>query len=459
MLLVVALVGAPGTAVADGAPAPRTNATPVLSARRAPDLLLAPVGRRKVAAAAAPVVAAAPATSCVLVRDGDLELVGSQPVAPLAPASNMKVLTAAVALDVLGGSTTFTTQVDGPAPGNDGTVAGDLVLVGGGDPLLTTETGRSLWDDGPQPFTRFEDLADQLVAKGVRRVTGSVVGDGTRHEGPTSLPGWPQRFVGQGIVGPLSALSVNDGWNVSALPPASGGGPVADPPAHAAAVLTEQLRARGVVVDGPPASRTAGGSGDQVRLASVASLPVDDLVGEMLAFSDNTTAEMLLREVGRTVSGTATTEAGTRAAQEWLTAQGYGTDGVVLVDGSGLAVENRLTCDLVADLLQRAGSSGPVADGLAVPGRPGTLRDRLLSPRFRDAVRAKTGTLNTVTALSGWVRTAPGRDLVFAVLENTSGRQVGANELSVQTRLLDAVLAYPELPPRDQVAPRPPADR
>lgn len=456
-LVAVAVLADPSTTVASGPAPQQVVATPVLSARRTPDLLLAPVGRRKVAEAAAPVVAAAPPASCLLVRDGDLELVSSKAADGLAPASNMKILTAVVALDTLGPSTRFRTTVSGAAPSADGTVTGNLSLVGGGDPLLTTETGKSVWNDGPQPFTRFEDLADQLVAKGVRRVTGGVVGDGSRHEGPTSLPGWPKRFVGNGIVGPLSALTVNDGWNVSPNPPPTGGGPVADPPAHAAAVLTEQLRARGVVVDGPPSSGPAPSDGS--TLASVESLPVDQLVGEMLAFSDNTTAEMLVREVGRAESQTPTTDAGTAAALAWLTANDYDTAGVVLKDGSGLTVDNRLSCALVADLLQRAGSDGVVADGLAVPGRPGTLRDRLDSPKYRDAVRAKTGTLNSVTALSGWVRTAPGRDLVFAVLENTSGRNVGSNELSVQSRLLDSVLAYPELPPREQVSPRPPVGR
>ena len=456
-LVAVAVLADPSTTVATGAGPELVAATPVLSARRTPDLLLAPVGRRKVAEAAAAVVAAAPASSCLLVRDGDLDLVASKTSDGLAPASNMKILTAAVALDTLGPATTFTTRVTGAAPSSDGTVTGNLSLVGGGDPLLTTETGKSVWNDGPQPFTRFEDLADQLVAKGVRRVTGGVVGDGTRHEGPTSLPGWPRRFVGNGIVGPLSALSVNDGWNVSPNPPPTGGGPVADPPAHAAAVLTEQLRARGVIVDGPPSSGPAASSG--TTLASVESLPVDKVVGEMLAFSDNTTAEMLAREVGRTASGTPTTEAGTAAALAWLQSHDYDTSGVVLKDGSGLTAENRLTCDLVADLLQRAGPDGTLAEGLAVPGQPGTLKDRLDSPKYRDAVRAKTGTLNTVTALSGWVRTVPGRNLVFSVLENTTGRNVGANELSVESRLVDSILAYPELPPREQVSPQPPTAR
>ena len=452
-LVAVAVLADPSTTVASGPEPSKVVATPVLSARRTPDLLLAPVGRRKVAEAAAPVIAAAPPSSCLLVRDGDLELVASKTGDGLAPASNMKILTAAVALDVLGPTTTFATTVDGPAPSSDGTVTGDLHLVGGGDPLLTTETGASLWNDGPQPVTRFEDLADQLVAKGVHHVTGGVVGDGSRHEGPTSLPGWPRRFVGNGIVGPLSALSVNDGWNVSPNPPPTGGGPVADPPAHAAAVLTEQLRSRGVVVDGPPSSGPAPAGQDV--LAKVESLPVDKVVGEMLAFSDNTTAEMLTREVGRKVSQTPTTDAGTAAAMAWLTSHQFDTTGVVLKDGSGLTADNRLTCNLIADLLQRAGAQSALADGLARPAQPGTLKDRLTAPKYRDAVRAKTGTLNSVTALSGWVRTVPGRDLVFAVLENTGGRNVGANELSVESRLVDSILAYPDLPPREQVSPRP----
>ena len=445
-----------GPVVATGPAPPRRPSVALLSARRLPSVLVRPVARRALLAATSPVVAAAPPASCVVVRDGGADLVSVRPTTDLAPASNMKLVTAAVALDVLGPTTRLTTKVLGPRPVG-GTVDGDLVLVGGGDPLLTTDTGRSLFTHGPQPVTSMEALADRVVAAGVRRVTGSVVGDGSRHVPVRSLEGWPRRFVGNGIVAPLSALLVNDGWRVSALPPATGGGPAADPDAHAAEVLRELLVARGVTVDGPSRAGTASGGAEV--LTSIPSLPVSALVAEMLTFSDNTTAELLLREVDRARGGRGGTRGGAAVAARWL-ADHYPDDRpATVVDGSGLSSTNRITCDLLVDLLEDDGVAGPVAEGLARPGRAGTLDDRLRGAEVRDRVRAKTGTLNDVTALSGWVRTARDRDLAFSVVENTGARRVGAADLAVQARLVEALVSYPAGPSADDVAPGPAAAR
>lgn len=457
VLVAAAALLVPGApAPATGPPPSRRPAVDVLSARRLPEVLVRPVALRSLRAAAAPVVADAPPSSCLVVRDGGADVLSVHPTADLAPASNMKLLTAAAALDVLGPATTLTTRVVGRRP-SGGTVTGDLFLVGGGDPLLTTQTGTTLFTHGPQQVTSMERLADRVVASGVRRVSGSVVGDGGRHEPVRSLPTWPRRFVGNGIVAPLSALLVNDGWRVSAVPPATGGGPAEDPDAHAAAVLTELLTARGVIVDGPPRSGRAPTAAPV--LVAQPSLPVRTLVAEMLTFSDNTTAELLLRELDLARGGRGTTAGGAAVLARWTAAHHPSARPAVVVDGSGLSPQNRVTCTLLVDVLQAGGRDGLLAGGLARPGRPGTLDDRLRRPEVRDRVRAKTGTLNDVTALSGWVRTTRDVDLAFAVVENTGGRRVTADDIALQSRLVDAVVAYPQGPPVDALAPGPAVDR
>src|SRR5690606_32087318 len=97
----------------------------------------------------------------------------------LVPASNLKLLTGFAALELLGADTRFRTDVVGSAaPDGSGTVAGDLWLVGGGDPLLSTAPFRARVKYGSSmAYTAMEAVADAVVAAGVRRVTGSVLGD------------------------------------------------------------------------------------------------------------------------------------------------------------------------------------------------------------------------------------------------------------------------------------------
>jgi len=369
----------------------------------------------------------------------------------------MKIVTAAAALDLLGRDSVLTTKVTGAQPDSAGVVNGNLALVGGGDPLLTGDSGESLFANGPQPLTDIEKLADDVVASGVRRVAGSVVGDGSRHPDSTTLPEWPRRFIANGVVAPLSALVFNDGWNVSIAGEAATGGAVSDPAAHAASVFTKMLTARGVIVDGPPISGAAVPTDS--TLASIDSIPLHEVVGEMLAFSDNTTAELLLREMGHAKSGRGTTAAGRQAVAQWLTTKGYSSEAIKVVDGSGLAVTNRLTCELLGDVLSSDGVIGDIANGLARPGRPGTLIDRLEQGDLAGRLKAKTGTLNNVTALSGWLTTNPGKNLTFSVMENVGTGGVTAKNIALQADFLRALLAYPESPLEQLVEPLPAVTR
>src|SRR5690606_26542582 len=111
-----------------------------------------------------------------------------------------------------------------------------------------------------QPLTFLDELADRVVASGVRHVTGGVVGDETRYDQARSVDSWPERYLSQDQVGPLSALSVDDGYRRT-VPPDGEGEPErersAEPATDAAAALVELLRSRGVVVDGGPSTGVA----------------------------------------------------------------------------------------------------------------------------------------------------------------------------------------------------------
>lgn len=455
-LAAVALVGAPVPEVAgtpEASARARAVGTPALSARRVPVWTARPVAARNVAAAAAPALGAFPPDACVVVRDGGVVLVDLNGATPLVPASNMKVVTAAAALALLGPDTRLSTTFRAGAPPVDGTLTGDLWMVGGGDPLLATGTYAPTQSSPTTPVTSMEAAADALVAGGLRRVTGSVVGDESRYDTERARPSWPARFVEERQVANLSALTVNDAWSVGALQAGPDPAPVAEPALYAAAIMTELLRARGVVVDGPPGIGAAPPT--SVVVGAMPSATVAEIVGEMLAFSDNTTAELLVKEIGRVAGGAGSSDAGLAAVRRWLDEQGLPTAGVVLADGSGLSGDDRLTCGLLAALLVRSGPDGTLANGLARPGRPGTLSRRLREDDVRERVRAKTGSLNAVRSLSGWLTTVPGRPVAFAMLSNTGTRLADEADEAVEESFLRTLLAYPQTPSPADLGPSP----
>ncbi len=435
-------------------------ATPMLSARRVPDLVLRPIADLKVAEALVPLAQQSPPESCISIGQAGSPAFQLRADTPLLPASNLKVLVGSVALEVLGPDTTLTTRVVADADPVGGTVQGDLYFVGGGDPIIETGNYDAALRFAPQPHTALEGLADDIRAAGVTRITGNVVGDGGRYDDLTKVESWDPLDLANGEVGPLSALSVNDardrtnGSDLAEIVDGAISEPAADPPAHAAEVLRELLIARGVAVEGAFAS---GDAPDEARqIAAVESLPVKGLVAQMLQFSDNNTAELLLKEVGRERGGVGSTEAGVEVELGLLKKWGISTEGVKIVDGSGLSSENRVTCTLLRRVLDHGEADGLLAASLAVPGENGTLLERWADSPARDAVRAKSGTLSMVTGLTGWVRTPAGFDLSFSYLINRPGANIVADDLTRQEQLTEAVLTYPQLPDPKALAPSEP---
>jgi D-alanyl-D-alanine carboxypeptidase/D-alanyl-D-alanine-endopeptidase (penicillin-binding protein 4) len=141
----------------------------------------------------------------------------------------------------------------------------------------------------------------------------------------------------------------------------------------------------------------------------------------MLVNSDNNTAELLVKEIGRVGRGSATRIDGLNVIASKIAEWGLPGDGVALLDGSGLDRTNYLTCDLLAQLLERDGQDGLVTTALATAGKTGTLRDVFLSGPGSGTMRAKTGTLNGVKSLSGMFPLDDGRSTVFALIMNGSG--------------------------------------
>lgn len=318
----------------------------------------------------------------------------------LLPASNQKLLTAMAALEVLGPESTLTTEVRSSGPVRDGVVVGDLVLVGGGDPSLSLRGPHSL--DG---------LAAQLRARGIWRVAGSLVGDETRHDDARTAPGWLDFHVPE-QVGPLSALAV-DGNSLR-----RDAAYLADPLLGNLELFREVLATHGIAVDGEvrrgpvPSGATA--------LAVARSQPVSTLVAGMLLTSDNFTAELLLREVGRDRGGEGSTPAGSAAADAVASSLGVEWVGVT-ADGSGLSRRDRRSAGEWQRLLHAARRTPwfeALVAGLPVAGLSGTLADRFEGTPAEGVLRAKTGSIIEGRALSGYLETADGRAVTFSIVAN-----------------------------------------
>jgi D-alanyl-D-alanine carboxypeptidase/D-alanyl-D-alanine-endopeptidase (penicillin-binding protein 4) len=312
------------------------------------------------------------------------------------PASNEKLPVTFAALKVLGTSFRFPTEVRGQgALAADGTWTGNLVLKGYGDPTLSS--------------ARLRRLAARVHALGITHVTGMVIGDESFFDKLRTAPGWKASFYIEESP-PLSALVVDRAWT---------GKRFTLTPAYTAADLFRRMLIKaGITVDGKARAFQAGGK----VLAVSVSRPLGVILHTVDAYSDNFSAELLLKELGAVAGSGGSSAAGAAVVRQALGQNGIPLAGVTIADGSGLSSLDRLTAQALVAILQQCWNDGALrstlVQAMAVSGRSGTLVHRLLGPRTRGAVIGKTGTTDLASVLSGFVH---GR-YAFAVIEN--GRPV-----------------------------------
>ena len=244
------------------------------------------------------------------------------------------------------------------------------------------------------------------AATGITRVDGRVFGDESWFDARRTAPGWKAGYLVNECP-PLSALVVDRAWydHHTAL----------DPGLAAAGTFRRLLRAHGVTT-GPAGVGLAPESATQLAETDSATLP--NVIAVMDRESDNFRAEMLLKTLGAEIGDAGTTAAGAAVVRRDLASAQVPLQGVVIGDGSGLSLLDRLTANAVSALLVAAWEDPvlklPFWSALPVAGENGTLEDRMESAPARGAVRAKTGTTDRASALSGYVRDR----YVFAVLQN-----------------------------------------
>ncbi|HCP82050.1 MAG TPA: D-alanyl-D-alanine carboxypeptidase [Octadecabacter sp.] len=395
---------------------------------------------------------------CVLVdaRSGDvIEQIDGDVALP--PASVTKAVTALYALDVLGGAFRFVTRLIATGPIEGGILRGDLILAGGGDPTLSADhlaelaealkaagvreiTGKFLCWRGALPYaeeiepSQLDHLGYNPAVSGLnlnfnrvhfewRRVSGNwrATMDARTENRVPPVSMARVRIVDRGA--PVFATDGPDSWSVARSALGNGGSrwmPVRQPALYAGDVFQTLARGAGVslpfpeVVDDMP---------DGVEVTQHRSATLRVILQEMLLYSTNLTAE---------ICGLAATQARFRtslkiessAAQmtRWL-GETYGIEGR-FVDHSGLSDANRVSAADMVKVMQAVGVDGPLRPIMKRIAMRDVENDRI--ENFPNEVRAKTGTLNFVSSLAGYVETADGSDLTFAIFAaNLERREQG----------------------------------
>ncbi|HVX05870.1 MAG TPA: D-alanyl-D-alanine carboxypeptidase/D-alanyl-D-alanine-endopeptidase [Rhodanobacteraceae bacterium] len=411
------------------------------------------------------------------------------------PASNAKLYTSALALQTLGPDARFSTTLYATAaPRADGTLDGNLILYGGGDPSLGNPEASPDWAGR---------LAAALAERGVRRIRGNLIADDTYFAGPLVGDGWEASDLQTDYGAQAGALGARNnvvrikiahegahccdvgvdpsdaGLRVVNL--TGGAAPLSlyrapgsdvlyatgslranqprgsyalsapDGALFAGTLLRDALAQQGITLDGNVRvlhwpETDAALANDPVRIASITSPPLSQLLVHMLKHSDNRYAQMLLQQVGvatarsgqcadRIEPPETSADWGTCAMRAFLARIGIGNDEAMFNDGSGLSREDLVTPAATVKLLAwiaRQPFANVLREALPVAGIDGTLRSRMRGTAATDNVQAKTGTLTHVYTLSGFVTDAAGEPLVFSLMLNRYQRPTDAFGRNVQ---------------------------
>jgi serine-type D-Ala-D-Ala carboxypeptidase/endopeptidase (penicillin-binding protein 4) len=332
---------------------------------------------------------------------------------PLVPASTNKVLTAAAALLTLDRQARISTRVVAGTQNAQGPV----VLVGAGDPTLSAAPpGVDTWyRDAP----RLSDLVEQIRRSGMTPTAVQV--DTSAFSGPTMAQGWDASDVDNGDIAPIESAMIDAGR----IQPSTVNSRRSPTPALDAG--RELAKALGL---DPNAVKIASAPSGARQLAVVQSAPLVERLSEMMDHSDNVMAECIAREVAAAINRPRSFAGAADAVANRLSTAHVDTTGAALMDSSGLSVDDRLTAKTLDGVVQAAaGPDQPALRGLLdllpIAAGSGTLADRFTDAATNQGpagwLRAKTGSLTAINALTGVLTDRSGRVLTFAFISNSAG--------------------------------------
>ncbi len=388
----------------------------------------------------------------------------------LIPASNMKLIVMATAIDHLGPNYEFRTicAIRGQ----------DLVVIGGGDPTLGDDR---LAAERKEPVTAvFRDWAQRLKAAGVQQIPGNIVIDDSLFDRQFTHPNWPPEQHETWYEAPVGALNFADNCVEVSVKPGRAGKPatvtmipgntalkivnktttgakqtvsahrgrgsdeivvtgtvaragtlgpisVNDPGLYFGGVIRTVLAAQGIRVGGSvvrqSVPRDANGNPTGAHVIAVVKTPLRDALARAGKQSLGMMAEALIKLLGSRQSGVGSWESGRAVVLSFLQKVGADVTECKVDDGSGLSRLNRISPLAMTRVLQYMNTASPekfalLRDCLAVAGVDGTLEKRMRDPATKGRVFAKTGYINGVRTLAGYIRTGPDTWLAFAFFYN-----------------------------------------
>ncbi len=432
----------------------------------------------------------------VLELDSGRELYADSQDRPLIPASNMKLVVMAAAIDRLGPDFKYQTVL--------GVRDEDLVVIGAGDP--TTGDERLCGSRGERITEIFHGWARTLQNAGIRRIPGNIVIDDLIFDLKFTHPHWPDNQYQLWYEAPVGGLNFNSNCVAATVAPTGPGSPakiqllpenalfklvnrtttgskntvivtrprdadslvlsgtvakegvlqevtVRDPGLFYGSVFKSVLASEGIAVGGQVVRERIrldnGLLPDNCHVIAVHRAPLADALARAGKDSLGMMAAALFKTMGALDQQRGSWESGRYAVQRFLREAGIPEDQVTVDDGSGLSRQNRLSARAITQVLRKVYDSPPeqfelLRQSLAVAGEDGTLKKRLRQEGVRGRVFGKTGYLNGVWALSGYVHTRADRWLAFALLYNATGKMQTPKPR--MDRACQLLVKWPELP-------------
>lgn len=346
------------------------------------------------------------------------------------PASNMKIITSAAALTLLGPDYRYRTTFLTDGEVRDSLLDGNLLVIGRGDPTVSDRMRGTA-------TTVMDALADSLRAHRIRQISGSLARVGNAFPDSIYGYGWEWDDLGEYYGAGVDELIFNEGMAPTTLrpPPDTArdslySGPAKNPAKAYLDALHDALVRKSIRMDGTVRDSVLSTPFKRDTLFVLVSPPLREILPALMKPSQNQIAEILLRTIGLERGGMGTADSARKIVGQQLLAWGVQPDGFVIRDGSGLSDQDLLTPETIVrvlDRIQRDTAFATYYNAMPIAGVDGTIDTRMKGTPAEGNVHAKTGTLAKARSLSGYVTTADGERLIFSILANnttTSGSAV-----------------------------------
>jgi serine-type D-Ala-D-Ala carboxypeptidase/endopeptidase (penicillin-binding protein 4) len=325
------------------------------------------------------------------------------------PASVTKLFTTATALSVMGGNYFFTTQLlTDDMNINDGKIDGNLYIKGFGNPLFT--------DDD------LNIMVNVLISLGINEISGDIIGDDSYFDDIYIRDDWIPNERANVKLPPISALVLDRNQNVIQRKVGKRirhyTENVKNPPLFVASRLKEKISTNNIVIGGTVKVMPAP---DRVRLISESRSSLRDIISMVNKNSDNFIAEVLFKSIGASATGKQGNSLySQQSILNFIDINGIYKPGTSIVDGSGISRFDQVTLASVTGVMEKMYFDlrhfDDFYNSLSIAGVDGTLRNRMIGTKAENNFRGKTGTLNGVTSISGYITTSDGEDLIVGIM-------------------------------------------